>query len=84
MLPEQAWQIIQEGGVAAIAIGVIAYLFLFVMKQQREERQEWRESHSSEREEWRKDIKTDRESANRVLGEFHETLKSAKNNSTRP
>lgn len=83
MIPDAAWSVLEKAGIAGIAIVVIAYLFLFVMKQQREERKEWREAHMAERSEWRIDIKTDREAANAVLKDFQNTLNSAQHNSTK-
>ena len=43
-MPEQAWQILSDAGVAGVAVTAISFLFLKLMKMHREERAEWRDA----------------------------------------
>jgi hypothetical protein len=59
------FKLIADGSIAAISVGVIAYLFLTLMKQHKEERDEWREQAKEESKETRQAL---RDLANVIRG----------------
>lgn len=66
-------------GFGGVAIGVLAGLLYMLIKNHKEEREEWRKSSKEERDEWKQEIKQEAEQTRKVIAEFSSIIRDIYN-----